>query len=236
HIGGDGRIQATFVAGALPYSVDTHLATGLASCLVEATYAINVALLKGHGGQGVTLCAKNWYGVTSIDPDWHHNFHDGFAARRDGRPSYLTFVDFMGHRDMGGKTVLSLLDALYANDLVNGPPHSRWQLPPFHGAWTASVFLSQDGVAIDSVGIDFLRSEFPNLADVAHCDGYLHEAARADTPPSGTVYDPERDGTRLASLGVHEHWNDAIHKQYSRNLGTGDGIELVYVNSDAARP
>jgi hypothetical protein len=23
--------------------------------------------------------------------------------------------------------------------------------------------------------------------------------------------------------------NDAIHKQYSRNLGTGDGIELVYV-------
>jgi len=28
---------------------------------------------------------------------------------------------------------------------------------------------------------------------------------------------------------VHEHWNDAIHKQYSRNLGTGDGIELVCV-------
>jgi len=28
-------------------------------------------------------------------------------------------------------------------------------------------------------------------------------------------------------LGVHEHWNNAVNKQYSRNLGAGDGIELV---------
>jgi hypothetical protein len=102
-------------------------------------------------------------------------------------------------------------------------------MPPFGGAWPASILLSQDGVAIDSVGIDFLRSEWPNLADLAYCDSYLHEAARAEAPPSVSVYDPERDGTRLKSLGVHEHWNDAIHKQYSRNLGIGDGIELVYV-------
>jgi hypothetical protein len=68
-----------------------------------------------------------------------------------------------------------------------------------------------------------------HLVDLAYCDSYLHEAARAEAPPSGSVYDPERDGACLKSLGVHEHWNDAIHKQYSRNLGTGDGIELVYV-------
>jgi len=233
HTGGDGRIRATFVDGAIPYSVATRLATGLASCLVEATYAIDLAILKGHGGQGVTLCAKNWYGATSIDPDWHRNFYDSFAARRDGRPTYHAFVDFMGHRDMGGKTVLFLIDALYADDLVNGPPRRRWALPPFNGSWPASVFLSQDGVAIDSVGIDFLRSEWPDLADLAYSDGYLHEAARADAPPSGSVYDPERDGTRLPSLGVHEHWNNAIHKQYSRNLGGGDGIELLEVASAA---
>jgi parallel beta-helix repeat protein len=58
-------------------------------------------------------------------------------------------------------------------------------------------------------------------------DNYMHEAALADNPPSGTFYDPEGDGTRLASLGVHEHWNNPVDKQYSRNLGTGDGIELV---------
>jgi Domain of unknown function (DUF362)/Carbohydrate binding module (family 6) len=227
--GGDGRIKATYVDGAIPFSVDTHLATGLASCLVEAAYAVNMAILKGHVSQGVTLCAKNWYGVTSIQPDWRKNFHDYFDQKRDGSPSHLTFVDFMGHKDLGAKTVLFLIDALYANDLVNGPPHLRWKMSPFDGAWPASVLLAQDGVAIDSVGIDFLRSEWPNLAELAYCDSYLHEAARAEAPPSGSVYDPERDGTRLKSLGVHEHWNDAVHKQYSRNLGSGDGIELVYV-------
>ena len=227
--GGDGRIKATYVDGAILYSVETKLVTGLAACLVEATYVVDMAILKGHVGQGVTLCAKNWYGTTSIQPDWHKNFHDYFTPKRDGSPSYQTFVDFMGHKDMGAKVVLFLIDALYANDLVNGPPHRRWNMPPFNGAWPCSVLASQDGVAIDSVGIDFLRSEWPNLIDLAYCDSYLHEAARAEAPPSGSVYDPERDGTHLQSLGVHEHWNDAIHKQYSRNLGTGEGIELVDV-------
>ena len=36
----------------------------------------------------------------------------------------------------------------------------------------------------------------------------------------------------MTSLGVHEHWNNEIDKQYSRNLGTGDGIELLYITSD----
>jgi len=31
----------------------------------------------------------------------------------------------------------------------------------------------------------------------------------------------------LGSLGVHEHWNNAADKKYSRNLGKGAGIELV---------
>jgi hypothetical protein len=31
----------------------------------------------------------------------------------------------------------------------------------------------------------------------------------------------------LKSLGVHEHWNNDSDRQYSRNLGGKDGIELV---------
>ena len=54
------------------------------------------------------------------------------------------------------------------------------------------------------------------------------ESALANNPPSGTVYDPERDGSKLTSLGVTEHWNNSKDKQYSRDLKTGDGIELVY--------
>jgi hypothetical protein len=49
----------------------------------------------------------------------------------------------------------------------------------------------------------------------------------ANNPPSGTFYDPERDGISLASLGVHEHWNNSTDKQYSRNLGMDEGIELI---------
>jgi hypothetical protein len=40
------------------------------------------------------------------------------------------------------------------------------------------------------------------------------------------VYDPEGDGTRLASLGVHEHWNNSADKKYSRSLGKDKGIGL----------
>ena len=48
----------------------------------------------------------------------------------------------------------------------------------------------------------------------------------ADHAPSKTLYDPERDGTPCRSLGVHEHWNNAVEKKYSRNLGKGNGFDL----------
>jgi hypothetical protein len=56
----------------------------------------------------------------------------------------------------------------------------------------------------------------------------MEEMALANNPPSGVVYDPERDGTRLGSLGVTEHWNNPVDKKYSRNLGKNKGIELLY--------
>ena len=62
-----------------------------------------------------------------------------------------------------------------------------------------------------------------------NCDAVLHEAALADNPPSKAVYAPNGDGKRLGSLGVHEHWNNPVEKKYSKNLGTGNGIELVSV-------
>ena len=31
----------------------------------------------------------------------------------------------------------------------------------------------------------------------------------------------------MNSLGVHEHWNNPTDKQYSRDLGAGNGIELI---------
>lgn len=118
---------------------------------------------------------------------------------------------------------------IYSHKFVNGDPKYKWQMPPFNNSWLSSLFVSQDGVAIDAVGIDFLFAEFPDAPDLDYCDIYLMEAATADHPPSGTIYDPERDGVPFGSLGAFEHWNNPQDKQYSRNLKTGNGIELVYV-------
>src|SRR5208282_1260892 len=233
--GGDGRVKATYKADAIRYSMDCRLAKGLATCLVEANYVIDFAILKGHVGQGVTLCAKNFYGATSIASDWHKNAHDYFEAKRDGSPSYMAFADFLGHKDMGGKTLLFVIDALYGCKVVNGQPGPRWNMPPFNGRWPSSLFVSEDGVALDSVALDFFRSEWPEGQDLAYADAYLHEAALANHPPSGAVYDPERDGTGCGSLGVHEHWNNPIAKAYSRNLGKAAGIELVAVHEKTGK-
>ncbi|WP_433970043.1 DUF362 domain-containing protein [Tunturiibacter gelidiferens] len=105
-IGGDGRLKAEFKPNAIPFSVPSRNASGLDTTVVEAAYLIDAALLKGHVSSGVTLCAKNLFGATSINPDWRKNAHDGFPPNHNGSPSYSAFVDFLGHKDLGEKTML----------------------------------------------------------------------------------------------------------------------------------
>jgi hypothetical protein len=230
HDGGDGREKAAFTENAIPYSVDNgKVSTALAKCVTEADYLINMALLKGHVSQGVTLCAKNYFGCTGIETDWRKNAHSaGFSQNRQGLHTYSVYPDYMGHKDLGAKTMLFLIDGIYSNKFVNQPPAYKWSLAPFNGQWPSSLFASQDGVAIDAVALDFILTEWPDAPDMMYSDYSLIESALANNPPSGTVYDPERDGTPLGSLGVMEHWNNPRDKQYSRNLNSGKGIELVY--------
>ena len=230
HIGGDGRLKAEFKPNAIPFSIAGNNAKGLDTTVVEASYLIDAAVLRAHVSSGVTLCAKNLFGATSINPDWHKNAHDGFHHNKDGSASYSAFADFLGHKDLGEKTMLFIIDGLYGNDNVDGPPQRKWKMAPFNDAWPNSIFTSLDGVAIDSVGFDFLTSEWPDLPDIRNADNYLREAALANDPPSKTFYDPEGDGIRCRSLGVHEHWNNGTDKKYSRNLGTTHGIELLKVS------
>ena len=236
----------------------------LATSVTRAAYLINLASFKGHRYAGVTFCAKNHFGSLSCDdtngvpymyaphaagvhpyiavhniiipgsPEWT------FYGRHMG--TYNALVDLMGHKDLGAKTLLFMVEGLYQGqtegDLIS--LDSRWITPPFNNGWMSSLFISQDNVAIESVCLDFIRSEAAaqmaanNLHDTTvygAVDNYLHEAALADNPPSGTYYAPNGDGVRLQSLGVHEHWNNSTDKEYSRNLGTGNGIELVQLKS-----
>ncbi len=197
----------------------------------EADYFINLANLKAHTGAGITLCAKNHYGSLIRTPPQkgYYNLHPGAFSKETG--IYRNLVDLMGHKHVGGKTLLYLIDGLYSGIHPRDRAPRKWSTYPFNGDWTSSLLASQDPVAIDSVGFDFLHAEYEEHPRNSGVDDYLHEAALANNPPSGTFYDPDHKGNvkRLPSLGVHEHWNNTKDKKYSRNLGTGKGIELVAI-------
>lgn len=203
----------------------------LPTCFAEADYVINFANLKAHMGTGVTLCAKNHFGSLvrwPVQKDYY-NLHPACFAKETR--IYRPLVDLMGHAHLGGKTVLHLIDGLFSGLHPKDPVPQRMKTPPFNGHWSCSLFVSQDPVAIDSVGLDFLQAEWTDYPRQGGVDDYLREAALAADPPSGTFYDPNHATAtaRLASLGVHEHWNNPQEKKYSRNLGLAPGIELVAV-------
>ncbi len=202
----------------------------------EADYVINIAVLKSHLA-GVSLCAKNHYGSYNRHPDdaQYFNLHASLAHSDPDSGRYRAHVDIMGHPDLGGKTLLYLIDGLYGGYRWQGSPR-RFKGEPFNNDWPSSILASLDPVAIDSVGLDILLEQWPEVVRIPAVDDYLHEAALAHDPPSGTLYDPDGDGTPLKSLGVHEHWNNPTDRKYSRNLGTGKGIELVYAEGEASGP
>jgi hypothetical protein len=194
--------------------------------LTESKYLINLALFRPHTLNGVTLTAKNYYGATFFPkgggwvPQPMHRY--GAASRE--RDSYNCLVDLIGSKNLGGKALLYMIDGIYSAEHNEG---YIMRFKSFGDGYAASIFMSQDPVAIDSVALDFLRNE-PNATRVrGNVDNYMHEAALASKPPSGTVYDPDKTGKPLASLGVHEHWNNSTDRKYSRNLGKNEGIELV---------
>jgi hypothetical protein len=264
--GGSGRVRAEF--SNVPLYWSTPGAKGMKqdyvpTAFAEARYIINFAILKGHSS-GVTLCGKNLYGSLIRMPSGYLRpdlprlpSQGGYPGYYDmhlslpnvgwspGIAQYRALVDLMGHRELGGKTVLYLIDGLFGGYYWDSHPY-KWSSWPFNGDWPSSLLASQDPVAIDSVGYDLVNTEWPDVVRYGRAPGaqydmqggaedYLHEAALANDPCSGTFYDPDHAGPvhRLDSLGVHEHWNDPFHKQYSRNLGTGDGIELILLHSDA---
>ena len=214
----------------------------LPTCFADAAYLVNLANLKGHFDQaGITLCAKNHYGSLYRRPDGLGGYFDLHADSPRNNPqagSYRNLVDLMAHDGLGGKTVLFLIDGLYAGRhsarMDAGRP-LRWSSAPFSGRWTSSLFASQDPVAIDSVGMDFLLAEWPTVDPGEYIspaspsvEDYLVEAALVNAPPSGVFYHPNDASPvkRPSSLGVHEHWKDAGSKRYSGSDGK-KGIELV---------
>ena len=215
NLGGDGREKCEYYPEQIVYSVDNgKMARGLAKCIVDADYLINSALLKTHSGPGVTLTTKNWYGATDINLLWRQNAHNNVSQdKRNGKPQYKTFVDWMTHKDMGQKALLFLIDGTYGSRDVNGAPNPKWMKQPFCGDWACSLIVSQDEVACDAVGMDIIIGEWPEFQSLNYCDEYLREAASLPNAPSGTVY--KQQGKPVSQpVGLFEHWNK--DRQYTK--------------------
>lgn len=242
---------------AIEYSngVDYPRATFIPGQVKEASYLINMAMLKAHsypysnmeggdeGQTGVTMTAKNNFGSIQGPSDLHGLINTNREGKKD---TYSPMVDLAASPNLGAKTILYILDGLYcarkhSSYAVHFPnaPFFNKNYPYENPEWPSCMLGSLDGVALDSVGLDILYSQTKNNIDPnneyrpwmlirENADGYMHEMALADNPPSGMVY--KQGGIRVASLGVHEHWNNDEQRQYSRNLDpeNGKGIELIY--------
>jgi hypothetical protein len=221
----------------------------------DATYLVNVALLKAHsypysseeggdeGQTGVTMTGKNHFGSIKGTPE----LHGAINTNRQGTPpAYSPIVDLAASPNLGAKTILFLLDGLYCARRHQSyplhfpnPPFNNRVIPYENPEWPSSLLASMDGVALDSVGLDILYSQTKNNEDDhghprimirENADDYLQEMASPEDPPSGTAY--KQAGKPVASLGVFEHWDSDATRQYSRNKDprNGKGIELIYLS------
>lgn len=245
----NGREQTTISAFESLVFSDKKFKSRLPQAYMDAAYMINIPSMKSHSSAGISLAAKNHQGsildsyqtaASQSATFMHYDFPD---ADHNAMKQYRHLVDYMGHDKLGGNTVLFLVDAIWSGTDWSAKVE-KWGMAPFNTGYTSSLFLSQDGVAIESVCYDFLYSEYSafnhyNTGNVLSdfplwpaVDDYILQAASPANWPANIQYDPEGDGTILKSLGVHEHWNNKIDKQYSDNLnGISGGINLVSVPS-----
>jgi hypothetical protein len=235
--GQNGREQTKPSTDQLLVFSDGKFTSSIPQHYLDASYLINMPCLKSHDVGGITLAAKNHQGSFLNEADLPQNqsamnMHYALPGVNGKVNQYRHLVDYMGHEQLGGKTLLYIVDGLWAGRNWDGVVE-KWQMSPFNNDYPSSIFVSQDAVAIESVCFDFLLTEYatktatlkyPYMTGV---DDYMKQAADPANWPAGIQYDPEGDGTLLKSLGVYEHWNNAIEMKYSRNLHTGNGIELI---------
>jgi len=249
-----GLEQAQWVDGVSYSANDYHDAKLIPQQIKDATYLVNLALLKAHsypyaeaeggdeGQTGITMTGKNHFGSIKGTPELHEAIN---TNQKGTAHAYSPIVDLAASPNLGAKTILYFLDGLYAArrhqsyplHFPNAPFNNRVE-PYANTDWPSSILASLDGVALDSVGLDILYSQTKNNEDQNHharilirenADDYLQEEALAPYPPSGTAY--RQNGKPIASQGVFEHWDNDLSRQYSRNLDpkSGKGIELIYI-------
>lgn len=164
--------------------------------LIEATYLINMPIMKDHAITGVTLGFKNHLGTIDVverpSPDSLHE-HIGPGGTYYSA-NYSPLVDIFKNPHIRNKTILTVGDGLFGGLGTNTLPPERWDT--FGNAAPNSLFFATDPVAIDCVMMDVLYAE-----PVYH-------------PHEGSGSDDYLKLAAAAGLGVFEHgdpWGTGYH-------------------------
>jgi len=251
-----GLEGADWVEGVSYSAGDYNEAKLIPRQIKEATYIINMALLKLHsypynymeggdeGQTGITMSGKNHFGSIKGTAELHGIIN---TKKKGVKNAYSPIVDLAASPNLGAKTILFVIDGLYAGRKhmtfplhFPNPPFNNKTVPYENTDWPACVLASLDEVAIESVGLDIMYAQSKNNTEPSYhnvprilvrdnADDFMNEMAMPENAPSGTKY--IQDGKPVKSLGVHEHWDNDNTMRYSRNLDpkNGKGIELVYI-------
>ena len=131
----------------------------LTDLLFQATYLINMPILKKHVLHPVTLSFKNHFGsLDNLGGSGADNPHPYITPSNSYySPSFSPLVDIYANPNIAGKTVLTLADGLFGAPSVSARP-IPWQT--FGDGAPNSLFFSRDAVAMDCVMCDLLRAEW----------------------------------------------------------------------------
>jgi hypothetical protein len=185
----------------------------LADVLYDATYVINMPIIKRHGGDSanpVTLAFKNHFGsLNRISGSGNDNLHLYINTSNSlYRTTYSPFVDIYLNPNIRDKTVLVLGDGLYGGTAPSSPPIQSWSI---FGDACNSLFFGTDPVAVDCVMADLIVAE--GLVSKAHTYDYLFCAEEA-------------------GLGVCEGWRSDPGGNPLQEHGSGyDHIEYIRVGT-----
>lgn len=170
------------------YSQGSIRSSRLADVLVNATYLINMPILKGHQGAIFTAGFKNHFGTIDNPSDLHSRtfFRDPEASPI---PGYSPLVDLFKNSNIRGKTILTIGEGIYGAEYQDLAPVA-WS--SFGNDHPKSLLFSTDPVAIDRVMADLVDAEWHIFADYPDCAGYLQIAQNNGLGITG-VGDPHQN-------------------------------------------
>ena len=94
---------------------------------------------------------------------------------------------FIGHKNLGGKTLLYLIDGTYGSRDVNGKPSPKWQKAPFNSEWACSIIASQDPLVVDAVAMPIAR-RLPTARCLAKAMSGCRALIRARVPTHRSMF------------------------------------------------